>query len=64
MYVIKVKADTGLSCFEVEDFLLHNQTKGAVGRSLEGSDVGRMRFGNILGSVDFIVHDDQDTLVS
>ena len=31
---------------------------------LEGADVGRMCFGNILGSVDFIVHNNQNSFVS
>ena len=31
---------------------------------LEGADVGRMCFGNILGGVDFIVHNNQNSFVS
>lgn len=32
--------------------------------SLEGVDISRMCFGDILGSVDLIVHNDQNSFVS
>ena len=61
--MLKIKPDTRLSRFEVEDFLLHDEAKWSMCWGLKGADVGRMSFGNILGCVDLVVHDDQYTLV-
>ena len=61
---IKVKTNTGFSCFEVENLVFHDEPKRAVGRRLKGTNICRMRLGHILSSVDFIIHHDQDTLIS